>query len=261
MISELPLFAFTTLAGLSIGAYVASAVFSADSAGERSEAGLGARRPWLIPLACLVLLAAGLLCLPAHLGRPERMLIALTQPGAMIAQEAYWSAGFGAVLLADFAFAKAKGATPRALRIAGAVIALGLTFVMANAYFVSAGVAAWASWQTFPLYFFGNLAMGFALAAALEGGIAKAPAFFAAEIALALLAAAAFALEAVHFASAGADMLLLVVATAVAVAGAALAFMAKRGKLSGSTAAWIVFVCLFAAVALARYGFYAACAL
>ena len=90
MISEFPLLVFTTLAGLAAGSYTMSAFF---------PVGQGSKRPWLFPLVCLVLLAAGLLCLPAHLEHPERMLIALSNPSAMIAQEAYWSIGFGRSLI------------------------------------------------------------------------------------------------------------------------------------------------------------------
>ena len=88
MISEFPLFLFTTLAGLAAGAYAVSAVF---------PVGKDPKKAWLFPLVCGILLAVGLVGLPLHLGRPERMLIALTQPGAMIAQEAYWSMAFGVI--------------------------------------------------------------------------------------------------------------------------------------------------------------------
>ena len=154
-----------------------------------------------------------------------------------------WPA-LGAVLLIDLVLAKVKGSAPRALRIVGAVAALGLTFVMANAYFVSAGIPAWASWQTFPLYVFGNLAMGAALLAVFENGLLERGGFFAALAALAALALAAFVLEAVHFAGA-----------------IVLAYLTKQGKLALRVGAWATFACLLAAVACARYCFYAACAL
>ena len=147
MISEFPLFMFTTLGGLAAGAYAASAVF---------PVGKDSKKAWLFPLACLILLAVGLAFLPAHLGRPERMLAALTHPGAMIAQEAYWSAALAVVLIIDIVMAKTKGAAPRALRIIGAIVGVVLMVIMANAYFVSYGVAAWASWQVFPLYVLGE---------------------------------------------------------------------------------------------------------
>ncbi len=283
MISEFPLFVFTTLAGLSAGAYAASAAFPVggrenagvalagkagglggpDGAGAAGVVGADARgaRPWLFPLVCLALLGLGLVCLPLHLGHPERMFIALTQPGAMIAQEAYWSAALGVVLLIDLVLAKVKGSAPRALRIVGAVAALGLTFVMANAYFVSAGIPAWASWQTFPLYVFGNLAMGAALLAVFENGLLERGGFFAALAALAALALAAFVLEAVHFAGVGADMVPFVVAAVLAAVAIVLAYLTRQGKLALRAGAWATFACLLAAVACARYCFYAACVL
>ena len=100
MISEFPLFLFTTLAGLAAGAYAVSAVF---------PVGKDPKKAWLFPLVCGILLAVGLVGLPLHLGRPERMLIALTQPGAMIAQEAYWSMAFGGILIVDVVVSKVKG--------------------------------------------------------------------------------------------------------------------------------------------------------
>lgn len=252
MISEFPLFMFTTLAGLAIGAYAVSAVF---------PVGKEAKRSWLFPLVCLALLAVGLVFLPFHLGHPERMFSALTHPGAMIAQEAYWSMAFGVVLLIDVILSKAKGAAPRALRIVGAIVGLVLTFVMANAYFVSMGVAAWSTWQTFLLYFFGNLAMGAVLCAAFEQGLLENKGYVTAAVVLAVLAIVAFVLEIAHFAGVGANFILFIVAIVLAAAGAAILWVAKSGKMTKKTAAWAAFACLFVGVACARYCFYAACVL
>ncbi len=252
MISEFPLFVFTTLGGLAAGAYATSAAF---------PAGRDAKRAWLLPLACLALLAAGLVGLPLHLGRPERLLIALTQPGAMIAQEAYWSMALGIIMLVDLVVTKRKGAAPRALRIVGAVVALGLMAVMANAYFVSVAVPAWASWQTFAFYVFGDLAMGAALLALIDRELLGRGSYAIAAPTLSVLAAVACALEAAHFASADADAVLLIVGAVLAVAGTAAAVAAKSGKMPAKTVAPVAFACLFVAVAVARYGFYAACVL
>ena len=51
MISEFPLFLFTTLAGLAAGAYAVSAVF---------PVGKDPKKAWLFPLVCGILLAVGL---------------------------------------------------------------------------------------------------------------------------------------------------------------------------------------------------------
>lgn len=252
MISEFPLFLFTTLAGLAAGAYAVSAVL---------PVGKDAKKAWLFPLVCGILLAVGLVGLPLHLGRPERMLIALTQPGAMIAQEAYWSMGLGVILIIDLVVSKVKGSAPRALHIVGAVAALGLTFVMANAYFMSVGIPAWASWQTFPLFILGNLAMGAALLVLFEAKLAEDGTYLTASAALSALAVVAIALEAVHFAGVGANMVLLVIGAAAVAAAAVLQFMAKSGKVPAATAAKAALACAFVGIALARYGFYAAYAL
>lgn len=252
MISEFPLFLFTTLAGVAAGAYVVSAAF---------PVGKDAKKTWLFPLVCLVLLAVGLAGLPLHLGRPERLFVAPSQPGAMIAQEAYWSIALGIILLIDLVISKTKGASPRGLRIVGAIASLGLMIVMSNAYFVSIGVSAWASWQTFLLFVLGDLAMGAALIALFESDFMKGGAYLTASAVLSVLAAVAVVLEAVHFASVGASMVLLVVGAVIVAVAAVLQFMAKSGKMSAATAAKAAFACAFVGIALARYGFYAACAL
>lgn len=252
MISEFPLFLFTILAGLAAGAYAVSAVF---------PVGKDPKKAWLFPLVCGILLAVGLVGLPLHLGRPERMLIALTQPGAMIAQEAYWSMAFGVILIVDVVVSKVKGSAPRTLHIVGAIAALGLTFVMANAYFVSAGIPAWASWQTFLLFILGNLAMGAALLTLFEPSLAKNGTYLITAAALGVLAIVAIALEAVHFAGVGANMILLAIGAVVVAAAAMLQSMAKSGKMAPKTAALVALACAFIGVALARYGFYAAYAL
>lgn len=266
MISEFPLFCFTTLTGLGAGAYAAHAVFPVAKASKRA---------WLFPLICMVLLAVGLLGLPLHLGRPERMLIALSQPSAMIAQEAYWSMAFGIVLLIDTIMLKVKGTAPRALHIVGAVFALVLMFIMGNAYFVSLAIPAWASWTTFLLFVFGDLAMGAALAALLGGllacddasdgkaeeAAAKNDMFVKVRIVLSALALIAFVAEAVHFSQVGLSFVPFAVSAVVAAAGIGVIVASRMGKLSGKAALWAEFVCLFAAVAIARYAFYAACVL
>lgn len=268
MISEFPLFCFTTLAGLGAGAYAVHAVFPTTNASKRA---------WLFPLVCMVLLAVGLVGLPLHLGRPERMLIALSQPSAMIAQEAYWSMAFGIVLLADVLLTGFKGDAPRALRIVGAVFGLGLALVMGNAYFVSLAIPAWASWTTFLLFFFGDLAMGAALVVVLgdllvrngasvdgdeaEGCKAHRGAFGAVRIVLTASALISFVAEAVHFSQVGLDFVPFAVSAVVAAVGIGCNVAASTGKLSERVAPWAEFVCLFAAVAIARYAFYAACVL
>ena len=182
MISEFPLFAFTTLGGLAAGAYAVSAFFP--------DGGQGVKRPWLFPLICIVLLGAGLLGVLGHLGRPERFLFALSNPSSMIAQEAYWSIALGIFMLVDLVLLARKGASPRAVRILGAVAALGLMCIMGNAYFTAYGNPVWAAWPTLALFVLGDVAMGAALFGLFDSGRYRTGAFAAVSAVLSMLAAA-----------------------------------------------------------------------
>ena len=138
---------------------------------------------------------------------------------------------FGVILIVDVVVSKVwRGSAPRTLHIVGAIAALGLTFVMANAYFVSAGIPAWASWQTFLLFILGNLAMGAALLTLFEPSLAKNGTYLITAAALGVLAIVAIALEAVHFAGVGANMILLAIGAVVVAAAAMLQSMAKIGQ-------------------------------
>lgn len=244
MISEFPLFAFTTLAGLSGGAYVAAAVFGGADAGEK-------KRAWLLPLVCLVLLGLGLLGCLGHLGRPLMFMNALANPTSMISEEAYWSIAFGIVVLADVVLCATKGASPRALRVVGAVFACGLMVVMANAYFTSHAVAAWTNLATWPLYIVGDLAMGFALYGALDAAAGKSAVPVAVLGALFALTCVA---EAIVFSGVEQNAVLFVAGAVIAAVGAVSAILARKN----AAAAVVAFALIFVAVALARYGFYAA---
>ncbi|WP_270299735.1 hypothetical protein, partial [Eggerthella sinensis] len=202
MISEFPLFAFTTLGGLAAGAYAVGACFPRPWKA-RSSLAVPPRRgrreaPWLFPLACLALLGVGL---PGAAGRgaarraraprpPERFLLALANPSAMIAEEAYWSIAFGLLMLVDLAAAAAQGARPPRRAPAGRLAALGLMCVMGWAYFTSYGNPAWAAWPTLPLFMLGDLAMGAALYGLFARGAYRVSAFVATFVALAVLFAA-----------------------------------------------------------------------
>ena len=103
--------------------------------------------------------------------------------------------------------------------------------------------------------------MGAALLVLFEAKLAEDGTSRTASAVLGVLAVVAIALEAVHFAGVGADMVLLVIGAVAVAAAAVLQFMAKSGKLSPKTAVLSAVACAFVGVALARYGFYAAYAL
>lgn len=248
MISEFPLFIFTTFAGLAAGVYIANAMFPLEQ---------GRKAPWAFPLMCLVLLGLGLLGCLAHLVRPELFLNALANPRAGITQEAYLSIVFGLMLVIDLVVTWRKGDAPRALRIVGSVVAFALTAVMGLAYVSSLGTPAWTSWATVPLFVAGDLFMGFALFALFAKKVYGRPAFFGTVVALAALLLISLVVEAMHFAGVGFSALPFVVAiifAPVASVGTA-AFARKNGK---SALVVATFACAFVGVCIARWVFYAA---
>lgn len=160
MISEFPLFVFTLLAGLAAGTYAVSAV----TAPEKKM-----RRCWAFPVACIALLGVGLLGVLFHLGRPALFVNGLVNPGAGIAQEAYWSIAFGVLLVAVAVVSWKKGQAPKALRVVCALAALGLLVTMGVTYYSYESVAAWHLPCTILLFVAGGLAAGSVLCWALSG--------------------------------------------------------------------------------------------
>ena len=137
----------------------------------------------------------------------------------MIAEEAYWSIAFGALMLVDFVLLLRRGASPRAVRVVAAVAAGALMCVMGWAYFTSYGNPAWAAWQTLPLFVLGDLVMGSALWALMREGAYRSDAFAAAFAVLGALAVASIALIAAHFAGLGYGALPFAAAVVLVVAG------------------------------------------
>lgn len=246
MISEFPLFVFTTLAGMSAGAYVANAVFPLES--ER-------RKPWLFQLVCLVLLGLGLLGCLGHLARPMSFMNALANPTAGIAQEAYASIAFGILLLADFVVLLVGKKSIRAINVVGAVAGLVLMAVMGFAYTGYFGVPAWVSPATVSLFVLGDLLMGFALRALFSDGSYENKAFCLTTAAVAILSAVSFFVTATHFSGLGQSMVPFIVAALFAFVCIALAIWACAGGKK-----WIpvaLFLCALVGVCVARWAFYA----
>lgn len=248
MISEFPLFVFTTLGGLSAGLVMAMALFPPA---EKQE------RPWLSPLVALALLGVGMLGVLFHLKRPALFLLALRNPAAGIAQEAYCGIVLGLLLLALLIVCWRKGEAPKVLVWAAAVVSLILTFIMGFAYVVNVGTAAWANWTTVPLFVVGDIAMGLALWAVLsKEAFSKRPFVLATIIALAVLALVML-LTGLHFSSAGNDAMLIYVGLAVAAAGGIAVAVAAQKK-PASWQAGALAACVIIGVCLSRWGFYAA---
>ena len=250
----LPLLVFTTFAGLAAGAYAVDALCGNGRAGSGAAA---PARPWLFPLVCLVLGLCGTLL---HLGQPLRFVNGMANPGSMIAQEAYWSIAFGAVIVVDLAVAKAKGAAVRPIRWAGGLVAVGLMVVTGLAYYQSLGLPAWSGAATVPLFLVGDLALGAGLCALLDRSALAGGVLAAANVAAGVAFAAVLGAFGLHLARIGLDATGLLVAAGIVgpLAASAVAAATRAGKLPAQAGGVAVCALAIVGVVLARYAFFAA---
>ena len=246
MISEFPLFFFTTCGGLSAGLYIASAAFPPK---EESK------RPWLIPLICFALLGIGLLGVLFHLGRPERFIFGLRNPQAGIAQEGYCAIVLMVLYFAHLVLAWRKKSAPRALCIVGALVALLLTFIMGFAYVNQTGMLAWAMWATVPLFVVGDVAVGLALWGLFDDKAYERVAYLATSVVAEALFFATLFVEATHFSSLGYDAMPFYAAAVVGPVLAIAGTIVCRAKNSLALRV-AVFVLALAGMIVARYCFY-----
>lgn len=244
MISEFPLFVFTLLGGMGAGAYL----FTAFLPRRESD------KPWLFPGIVLVLLAISGVCLLGHLGRPEGMFNAFTNPTSGITLEGFASMLFGALVVVDLVLAwkkNEKAIVPMLAAVAGFL----LLCAMGYTYWTFLGTPQWGTVECFPLFVLGGISTGAALAAFfVEGGYKNASLAVGAIVALAAGVLALLA-EGSHFAAVGVSAAPFVVgAVLVAAACAGVAYARK------ADASWLpacIFVLAFVGTAAARYAFYA----
>lgn len=245
MITEFSLFLFTLLGGTAAGAYALAWAFPASDDKKRLA----------LPLVALILLAISGVALLLHLGRPDRMLLAFSNPAAGITQEGLATGLFGALVFVNLIFALRKGKTaPKALGIATGIAGIILIAVMGFAYTTFFGVRAWVNWTTVPLFVVGGLSAGAGLLPLVVPGVENNKAFAICAAVLNVLFACTAIATGLHFASLGLSMTLFVCGAIAAVAAAITAYAAK-GR-NGLALPALCFVLAFAAVAIARYGFY-----
>lgn len=249
MISEFPLFLFTTLAGAAAGAYVARAI--APLPEDR-------KRPWLFALVSLVLLAISGIALLLHLGHPERVLGAFANPGAGITQEGVTTVLFGITVVLDLAFClfgKQKDA-PRWLVVVTAALGVVMTVTMGFAYYEFIGTPAWSNPVTVPFFVIGDLAMGAGLFLLFEVEALKTKSFGVYNLVAQVAAAVCVLAVGVHFANVGYSALPFAVGTVLAVLAAVFGVLGRKGKAS---CAYLVFACASVGMIVARYAFYTGC--
>ncbi|MBQ9003345.1 MAG: dimethyl sulfoxide reductase anchor subunit [Eggerthellaceae bacterium] len=247
MISEFPLFVFTTLGGIAAGAYVARAIAPLRA---------GRKAPWLLALVALVMLGIGGVALLLHLGHPERVLNAFSNPGAGITQEGVTTVLFGLAVVADLVMCATKKDSPRWLVAVAAVLGAAMTVTMGLAYFALVGTPAWANAATVPFFVVGDLAMGAGFYLLFRADALADKTFSVYNVAAQALAAVSVGAVCAHFAGLGYSVAPFV----VGIVGAALAaVLGIAGRKGGNIAfAYLACACALVGIAVARYAFYAA---
>jgi len=251
MITEFPLFLFTLLGGTAAGTYVFAWAFPV-----RED-----KKHWLMSFVALVLLAISGIALLTHLGHPERMFNAFSNPNAGITREAFATGLFGVLVLAEFIVAlKTNKPAPKGLRAVAAIAGLLLLVAMGAAYVVFHGVPAWANWATVPLFVVGGLSAGICALplfdAGLEHNVAHNSVFATIAALLNVLFACTCAAVGMHFMSVGFSVLPFACAAVIAVAAAVVAYLAKARTSTAYPR--VAFLLAFVAVIVARYAFYMA---
>ena len=198
----------------------------------------------------------------AHLGQPLRFINGLSNPGSMIAQEAYWSIGFGILLAIDFVLAKLKNTSNKVVAGLAAIAAIGLMIVTSLAYFKSIGMPTWNTAAAIPFFAVGDLAAGAGLAMLLmqlfgdRNDSLEAAHKVSIGIQVAWLAAIAGIIT--HFALIGADTVgILIAGIALGpIACAAVSFAALKGVLKPQPAVIALAAFGFVALVIVRYAFF-----
>lgn len=244
MISEFPLFVFTLLGGMAAG----SAVFLAFLPPKESG------KPWASSAAILVLLAVSGVALLLHLGRPERVLFAFSNPTSGITLEGWATLVFGTLVAVDFALSLLRKRAIRLVRVLAAAAGVLLLCAMGYAYASVLAVPAWGTWLSYPFFVFGGLALGSLLAAFfVEGGLANGTVSLWACTSL-VLAFASLIGEGAGFCALTLSALPFVVGCVLLAASTGVSLYGRKGA---SWALPCAFVLAFAGVAVARYAFYA----
>ena len=240
---------------MAAGAYAFETCFQRTRTGER---------PWLVPLVIVVLFAVGMIAASTHVQSIPRALASVSAGtvnfGSGMVKEVAASGIFFVLVIVDLIITLAKKNSPFALRVVAAVAAVVCMVLMATAYVDVYGNAVWSNAPATVLSFFaGDLAMGLGLCAVLGSvDVTKKPALYALLIVDAALAIG-LALEVAAFGGQGASPVTQAVGLVVApVASAALAASKLENKKMLAIAMCALLVI---GVAIARYAFYATCAM
>ena len=245
------LFAFTLLGGMAAGAYVFETCFARKRSGNR---------PWLLPLVVVALFAIGMIAASTHVQSIPRAMGSLASGTVNFAsgmvREVAVSGVFFVLALIDMIIAFVKKDSPFALRVVTAVVAVACMVLMGTAYTDVFGNPVWTNAPATVLSFVaGDLAMGLGLVNLSEKPVAYTM------VAVDVVLAIGLALEVAAFSAVGISPVMQVVGLVVApVASAVLTLLASKFA-NKQTLAIVVCAALVIGVAVARYAFYATCAL
>lgn len=249
------LYLFTMLGGLAAGTYVFETCFCR----KRKEG-----RPWLVPLAVVILFAVAIIAAATHISSIPRafgsVFAGTVNFGAGMTQEVVISVCFLVLAVIDLIITLVRKDSPFALRVVTAVVAVAAMFMMGMAYVDVLGVPAWNNGLATVLAFLaGDLAMGLGLYAVLDGAsFAENQGLRITALVVNAVLAVALILEIAAFSGCGEDIVGQVVGLVVAPV-VSLIVAAMAPKVKGSTAAIVICVASIVGVAIARYAFYAIC--
>lgn len=251
------LFLFTLLGGLAAGAYVFEACFQRTRKGER---------PWLVPLVVVVLFAIGMIAAATHVHSLSRAFASIgagtVNFGSGMVKEVLLAGIFFILALIDLVITFVKKDSPFALRAIGAIAAVLVIVLMGTAYIDVYGNAVWSNAPATVLSFVaGALAMGLCLCAAFgSADIAEKPVAYTL-VAVDVVLAVGLALEIAAFSGAGLNPAMQIAGLVIAPVASAILVFAGAKFSNKKTLAIVVCALLVIGVAIARYGFYATCAM
>lgn len=259
MISEFPLWVFTTLTGTAAGLAIMTVIFPAKDN----------KRPWILPLVALVLLLVGSVAVIGHLGRPELMLNVLNNPTASLTMEGICAGILIVVMAIDLVLSCVKKKAVAPVRIVELVAGCLVIAVEAYAYLEVFGIPAWSSVSTLPYFVASDLACGATLWMVLSRNTKNQHAFEIATCVIAALAAVCTFWKLADFIGVGADGQALLIAGAILmlIAAAICGYMIKRKGESNDGAntkglkqkpVITIFVLTALGLIVSRYGFYMA---
>ena len=208
-------------------------------------------RPWLVPLVVVVLFAIGMIAAATHVHSLSRAFASIgagtVNFGSGMVKEVLLAGIFFILALIDLIITFVKKDSPFALRVIGAIAAVLVIVLMGTAYIDVYGNAVWSNAPATVLTFVaGALAMGLGLYTLVTVDV---------------VLAVGLALEIAAFSGAGLNPAMQIAGLVIAPVASAILVFAGAKFNNKKTLAIVVCALLVIGVAIARYGFYATCAM